>query len=97
MLAPAGAQFKSKSVWQMLEKNYQTFCALHNTPVDPDLDMKEKIHTILVVGVAILFCHHLNCGAHAQEGEFDQLRSAKMDIDDFLRCAYAHCASANIR
>ena len=51
MLAPAGARFKSKSVWQMLEKNYRTLCALHNTPVDPDLDMKEKIHTILVVGV----------------------------------------------
>merc|ERR1712166_221281 len=61
------AQFKSKSVWQMLEKNFQTFCALHNTPVDPDLDMKAKIHDILV------------------EGEFDQLRSSKMDIDDFLR------------
>eukprot|EP00656_Telonema_subtile_P019831 TRINITY_DN21031_c0_g1_i1.p1 TRINITY_DN21031_c0_g1~~TRINITY_DN21031_c0_g1_i1.p1 ORF type:complete len:304 (-),score=63.14 TRINITY_DN21031_c0_g1_i1:115-1026(-) len=43
-----GALFKPKSVVEMLEKNFTTFCALHNTPVPMDLEMKEKIMDVLV-------------------------------------------------
>jgi len=62
-----GAIFKSKSIIEMLEKNYKTFCALHNKSVPMDFDMKAKIVNVLT------------------ENEFDQYRSSKMEIDDFLK------------
>eukprot|EP00475_Leptophrys_vorax_P005624 TRINITY_DN1338_c0_g1_i13.p2 TRINITY_DN1338_c0_g1~~TRINITY_DN1338_c0_g1_i13.p2 ORF type:complete len:215 (+),score=59.16 TRINITY_DN1338_c0_g1_i13:46-690(+) len=37
------AIFKQSNVLTMLQKNYKTYCALHNLPVEAEIDMKEKV------------------------------------------------------
>ncbi|KAI8053852.1 putative dimethyladenosine transferase-like protein [Syncephalis plumigaleata] len=41
------ANFKSDTVLKMLEQNYRTFCALHETMLDADFDIKKKVTQIL--------------------------------------------------
>jgi len=42
-----GAAFKTKTVLEMLEKNYKTFCALKNVVVEPGLNIKDKVMAVL--------------------------------------------------
>jgi len=65
------AVFRAKSVTDLLENNYRTYCALNNLKVEEDMDMKNKVIAIL------------------EMNDFLDKRSAKMDIDDFLRLL--HC------
>ncbi|KAG0226408.1 Dimethyladenosine transferase [Actinomortierella wolfii] len=47
------ANFKTDTVEEMLENNYKTFCATNDRMIEDPLDMRAKIHGILVrVGVA---------------------------------------------
>lgn len=41
------ALFKSKSVQELLNKNYQIYCSLNETMIAEDFDMKTKINEIL--------------------------------------------------
>jgi 18S rRNA (adenine1779-N6/adenine1780-N6)-dimethyltransferase len=42
-----GAIFKQNNVIELLEKNYKTYCALNNLQVDENINMKEKIISVL--------------------------------------------------
>jgi len=41
------AIFKQNGIIALLEKNYKVYCSVKNIPIPPNLDMKEKIETIL--------------------------------------------------
>lgn len=43
-----GAQFKNKSVIDMLEKNYRVHCSMNNKPIDSDFNMKQKLTDLLL-------------------------------------------------
>jgi len=42
-----GAIFKQSHLLSMLEKNYRTYCALNNVPVEEGLVIKEKVLQVL--------------------------------------------------
>lgn len=42
-----GAQFKNKSVVEMLEKNYRVHCSMSNEAIAADFDMKRKLVQLL--------------------------------------------------
>ncbi|XP_038048509.1 probable dimethyladenosine transferase [Patiria miniata] len=42
-----GAAFKTKTVMEMLEKNYRIHCSVKSIPVAADFDIKDKVQTIL--------------------------------------------------
>jgi len=42
-----GAIFRQDNIITLLAQNYKTFCALNNIPLDPEMNMKEKIISIL--------------------------------------------------
>lgn len=62
------AVLTAKSILQLLEENYKTYCSLNNIPLPPDgvPDMKRLVEDVLI-----------------DEGFCDQ-RAARMDINDFL-------------
>lgn len=41
------ATFHQTAVLELLKKNYQAYCALTNTPLEPNLDIKKKVEDIL--------------------------------------------------
>ena len=61
--------FRTKSVLQMLEKNYRIFCATTMPPIEVPSDFRIKDHVLEVL----------------EENGFAEKRSRTLDIDDFLR------------
>mmetsp|Transcript_4673 Transcript_4673/g.7235 ORF Transcript_4673/g.7235 Transcript_4673/m.7235 type:complete len:319 (+) Transcript_4673:117-1073(+) len=65
-----GAIFRQTTVLELLKKNYATYCSLHGLPFDSEQDNSSTKEKVMGI---------------LTEGGYAEKRSAKMDIDDFLR------------
>jgi 18S rRNA (adenine1779-N6/adenine1780-N6)-dimethyltransferase len=90
-----GAIFAHKSVTELIASNHRTYCALHNVPVTPDMDFKKKVHAPRNrSGKDLIFWSKVN--DVLVELGFADKRSAKLDLDDFIKLLEGF-TRANIR